>query len=161
MPVQEDKQRYFEFPETSQEADVQSLFIGGGISNCPDWQKPIVTRLGDSCAKLIFFNPRRAVFDITEAKDSIPQIQWEHQNLKKSSAILFWFPKETLCPITLYELGAWSMTQKKLFVGVHPDYARKVDVYEQTRLARPDITVVDDLDKLAQQVEEWYTSTSK
>jgi hypothetical protein len=37
---------------------------------------------------------------------------------------MFWFPCETLCPITLYELGAWTVlapqTGTKLFVGACP-----------------------------------------
>jgi len=43
---------------------------------------------------------------------------------------LIGFPCETLCPITLYELGTWSIlsqqTGAKLFVGCHPEYKRKV-----------------------------------
>ena len=72
--------------------------------------------------------------------------------LQMADAILFWFCSETLQPITLYELGAWSMSNKPLFVGVHPAYLRSLDVIVQTRLTRPEIHVVDSLQALAAQV---------
>ncbi len=50
--------------------------------------------------------------------------RWEHDHLRRAKAIMFWFPSETLCPITLYELGAWTIlarqTGTKLFVGADP-----------------------------------------
>jgi hypothetical protein len=50
------------------------------------------------------------------------------------------------------------MTTKPLFVGTHPDYARKLDVVIQTRLARPMIGVVNTLEDLAHQVKEWSSN---
>ncbi|WP_278189484.1 nucleoside 2-deoxyribosyltransferase domain-containing protein [Thiothrix fructosivorans] len=98
------------------------------------------------------FNPLRPNFPIDDPSASVFQIQWEHEYLRKATAILFWFPAETLCPITLYELGAWSMTTKPLFVGVHPDYARIADVELQTRLVRPDVEIVYSVQALAAQL---------
>ena len=83
------------------------------------------------------------------------QIEWEHRYLRSAETISFWFPCETFCPITLYELGAWSMSDKTLFVGVHPDYPRKVDVEVQTKLARPEIEIVYSLSDLATQIRDW------
>ena len=97
-------------------------------------------------------NPRRANFDLDNVQLLEPQIEWEHQRLLQARAILFWFPAQTLCPITLYELGAWSMTNKPLFVGTHPEYQRKYDVKIQTRLVRPEITIQDSLEKLVLQI---------
>jgi hypothetical protein len=49
--------------------------------------------------------------------------------------ISFWFPRETLCPITLYELGKWhGKADKPIVVGMHPDYPRRIDVEEQSKL---------------------------
>ena len=95
--------------------------------------------------RLVLFNPRRANFPMGDPGAAQEQIVWEHTHLHKATAISFWFPCETLNPITLYELGAWSMRNKPLFVGVHPDYQRKQDVLIQTKLARPDIAVVESL----------------
>ena len=130
-----------------------SLFLAGGITGCPNWQKEMIGQLKDS--PLVLFNPRRASFPIEDKCASRAQIEWEHIHLRKATAISFWFPCETLNPIVLYELGAWSMTDKKLFVGVHPEYQRRQDVQIQTALTRPDVQIVTSLDALAQEIISW------
>jgi hypothetical protein len=132
----------------------QSLFLAGGITGCPDWQAEIAAGLADT--SLVLLNPRRADFPIADPSAATAQITWEHAHLRLATAILFWFPCETLCPITLYELGAWSMTSKPLFVGVHGAYQRRQDVEIQTHLARPDVTVVLSLEELVAQVRQVY-----
>jgi hypothetical protein len=127
-----------------------AVFLAGGITNCPDWQAEMVELLRE--ADLTLLNPRRKDFPIGNPNAAMEQITWEHNRLCEASAILFWFPCETLCPIVLYELGAWSMTHKPLFVGLHPDYARRQDVEIQTKLARPRIQIVYSLHDLAKQV---------
>lgn len=134
-----------------------SLFLGGGITGCPDWQSEITKKLRNSVLELsnlnfVVFNPKREDFPMDDPTAAEGQIKWEHEYLRLSSSILFWFPSETLCPITLYELGSWSMTKKPLFVGCHPDYKRKQDVVIQTGLVRPDVKVVFSIDDLANQV---------
>ena len=80
------------------------------------------------------------------------QIEWEHEALRASDTILFWFPKETLCPITLFELGVWSSKRGvPIIVGTHPEYARRLDVVTQLRLARPDVVVHNNLDDVLNQ----------
>jgi hypothetical protein len=128
-----------------------TLFLAGGISNCPDWQSELLEVL--RATDWVVFNPRRVDFDSSNSHLARSQIEWEHRHLRRSSAIAFWFPPQTLCPITLYELGAWSMTEKPLFVGVDPMYARRVDVLEQTRLVRPDVRVVDSLEALGERLK--------
>ncbi len=103
---------------------------------------------------LVVFNPRRAAFSPHE-NAAREQITWEHIYLRKATAISFWFPCASLCPIVLYELGAWSMTSKKLFVGVHPAYQRMQDVRIQTLLARPGIQLVESLEELVRDVRMW------
>lgn len=95
------------------------------------------------------------------------------------------FPKETLCPITLYELGTWSIlsqrTGTKIFIGCHKEYLRRVpilsstiivplysekmivqdDVVIQTELSGLSATVVFTLEDLADQVNCWYRSFRK
>jgi hypothetical protein len=143
--------KYIQCPQTLHpQTNEPSLFLAGGISNCPDWQSILATQLETTDWTLL--NPRRADFDSSNTSLAEEQILWEHDHLRLATAIAFWFPHQTLCPITLYELGAWSMTQKPLFVGVHPDYARRLDVMVQTRLVRPEIQVVDSLEALAAQI---------
>lgn len=140
----------------------RSLFLAGGITGCPEWQREVVERL-DTIDKLTIYNPRREDFDVTDPKASEAQIAWEFRHLEKCGLISFWFPKETLCPITLYELGAVSEKIKilrehspylapRVFVGVEPGYKRDFDVREQTRLRLPDVVVVRSIGELVLQI---------
>jgi len=131
-----------------------SLFIAGGISNCPWWQKDLVALLEDT--NLVLLNPRRSEYNMANLNLEEDQIKWEHEHLKKATAYVFWFPRETVCPITLFELGAVTTPGgKRVFVGTHPDYSRKRDIRWQMILRRPEIDVVNSLEKLAGQIKEW------
>ena len=130
----------------------KSLFLAGGITNCPNWQADMVEMLKDT--DLTLLNPRRADFPIHDPNAAQAQIKWEHDALRDVHAISFYFPKETICPIVLYELGAWSMTNKPIFVGMHPEYQRRQDVEIQTQLARPEVEIVYSLEALTEQVKE-------
>ena len=50
------------------------------------------------------------------------------------------------------------MNHVKLFVGIHPDYQRKMDVEIQTLLVRPEVKIVYSVEDLAKQVFEQYIS---
>ena len=82
------------------------------------------------------------------------QILWEYEYLRIANEILFWFPHESLCPIALYELGAWSMTEKQIYIGMHPDYRRRLDIEIQISLVRPNIKIVYSLPELARLIIE-------
>jgi len=114
----------------------QSIFVAGGISNCPDWQSDIVALIDQNIHDVI--NPRRVGgFDPTgdTAED---QITWEHRALSLVDACIFWFPKETLCPITLLEFGRMVERAAKhnvrLAIGWHPEYQRAFDLTVQLKL---------------------------
>lgn len=146
--------KYIESPTTLERGRIRSVFLAGGITNCPDWQQEMVRLLQDT--DLILLNPRRADFPIHDPNAAQEQITWEYEHLRKADAILFWFPCETLCPIVLYELGAWSKSsEKQVFVGTHPDYQRRLDVEIQTGLERPMVNIVYSVDELSQQVIKW------
>ncbi len=117
------------------------LFLAGGISNVPNWQRVVIDNLKD-IENLTIYNPRRTNFDITNKSVLEEQIIWEYLHLKDADIISFWFAKETLNPITLYELGKWSnSSDRQIVIGIEDGYLRKDDVIIQTRLARPDIKV--------------------
>jgi hypothetical protein len=145
--------QYVEALDEYEPGSLPAVFLAGGISGCPDWQREAVALLRDE--RVVLLNPRRAAFPIGDPEAGTKQIEWEYRHLRKADAVLFWFPRATLCPIALHELGAWSMTAKPLFVGTHPDYPRRMDVDVQTRLARPDVSVVDNLTDLAERVRDW------
>ncbi len=144
--------QYIEAPIEYQ-GEERSLFLAGGITGCSDWQVELMDLLKDE--DIVLLNPRRANFPVHDPDAARKQIAWEHRHLRKADAISFWFPKETLCPIVLYELGAWSMAFKPIFVGVHPEYQRRQDVEIQTKLARPKVEIVYDLTSLSAQIKEW------
>jgi Nucleoside 2-deoxyribosyltransferase like len=140
--------KYIQCPTEANSHNLEpTLFLAGGISNCPDWQSELTAKLESSNWTVL--NPRRTDFDAGNSSLAESQIDWEFRHLRLASAIAFWFPPETLCPITLYELGAWSMTEKPLFVGVDPKYQRFLDVKIQTQLARPDVVILESLTDLA------------
>lgn len=149
---------HIEAPEREElKAGTMGIFLAGGITDCPNWQSEIVEQLESSgLTALVLFNPRREHFPIGDPSAAREQITWEYDYLRKADAILFWFPCETICPIVLYELGAWSMSNKPIFVGIHPDYQRRQDVEIQTGLARPEIEIVYSLGELVDQVINWH-----
>ena len=127
-----------------------TLFLAGGITNCPVWQTDIIEYFKGT--DLTIYNPRRDDFDITNNSVEEEQITWEHVYLKHSKNILFWFPKETVCPITLYELGRYINTDKNIFVGMHPDYVKRRTMEIQIELYRPEIKSVYSIKELANQI---------
>jgi hypothetical protein len=143
--------KYIEAPE-EYSGNERSLFLAGGISNCPNWQSDLVRLLENE--NILLFNPRRKSFPANDPSASKKQIEWEYKYLKKADIFSFWFPKETICTITLYELGKAYMTNKPIFVGINPRYERKLDIEVQTKLARPEIEIVYSLDKLAGQIKD-------
>jgi hypothetical protein len=136
-------ERYIEAPNSIIPPGT-SIFLAGGISGCPDWQKYVATDLLDK-TNLNIYNPRRSDFNVNNKNDSVEQIKWEYKRLHLADVILFWFPKETLCPITLFELGSWLHINKPLVIGCHPDYQRLLDVDVQTNLARPKTKIYNNL----------------
>jgi hypothetical protein len=135
-----------------------SVFLAGGISGTFDWQSDVVARLAD--LPITVLNPRRKNFPIDDPTAAPTQIDWEFRHLRRATAVAFWFPSETLCPIALYELGGRALVREQaLFVGTHPDYARRLDVEVQLKLARPEVVVVFDTAALAEQVRTWAGRT--
>lgn len=146
------KMKYIEAPAEYLGSE-RGLFLAGGITGCLDWQSELTDLLQNE--EIVLLNPRRTNFPIHDKNAAKEQIEWEHTYLQKADAVSFWFPKETLCPITLYELGVQVMKHKPLFIGVHPEYERRVDVEIQTKLERPELEIVYDLNSLSKKIKEW------
>ncbi len=123
-------------------ASTPSIFLAGGITNCPDWQATAIEHMQGF--EGIVFNPRRENWSLHDKP--VQQIEWEHAYMTTARVILFWFPEESICPIALFELGIWLNSGKALAVGCHPKYPRRVDIRTQTRLHRRQLTVWGDLE---------------
>ena len=128
------------------------LFLAGGITNCPDWQKEIIEQIKD-ISNLTIYNPRRASFPMGDPDAAMEQITWEYNHLRDADVILFWFSRGSLNPIVLYELGRWgNSSEKPILVGIDSLYERKTDVKIQTWLSRPGIEFSYSIEELADDV---------
>jgi hypothetical protein len=113
------------------------VFVAGGISNCPDWQTELIKLIDTDRFDVI--NPRRASGLGKTGKAARKQIEWEHRALESAQIVLFWFPKESICPISLFEYGKFLERACKegirLIGGCDQAYARAFDLDIQTQLA--------------------------
>ena len=149
--------KYIESPHKYvKQPNETSIFLAGGITGCPDWQQEIIHFLQDT--DFVVLNPRRKHFPINDPDAATEQIQWEFQHLQMVDVIIFWFPKESICPIALYELGAWTMADKPIFIGLHPDYERRQDIEIQTQLRRQKSRILFSLQELAKQIMDFLAN---
>lgn len=123
-----------------------SVFLAGGITDCPNWQNDIIERLRYlNTENLVVFNPRRENFPIHDPSASYKQIEWEFKALESADIFSMYFSSgESVQPICMYELGRnlAKMQIKKpidwedrIVISVEDGYKRKQDVLIQTELA--------------------------
>lgn len=123
-----------------------SLFLAGGITNCPKWQKDIIKRLNDyQTDELVVFNPRRDNFPIDDKTAAYEQILWEFNQLNNIDIFSIYFSSGISDqPICMYELGRYIAKmqyrfpidwEKRIIISVEYGYKRKEDVIIQTSLA--------------------------
>lgn len=143
---------YIECPDTY-EGDLPTVFLAGGITDCPDWQQEAVGILAHT--ELALLNPRRRDFPIHDPRAAYEQVTWEFEQLNDADVILFWFPASvSVQPIALYELGRHAVRNTRLIVGADSDYSRRRDVEIQLALARgPGFPIYCTLDAVCAQVE--------
>lgn len=130
-----------------QEHDI-TVFLAGGITNCPDWQSKVIKDLNVDnyyLESLVIFNPRRENFPIWDKSAAYAQIEWEYQMLERCNIFSMYFSSgESDQPICMYELGRNILRmqmrfpadwQDRIVISVEDDYIRKQDVLVQTELA--------------------------
>ena len=115
-----------------------SIFLGGGITNCKNWQSDILNQLNRLTCKYTVFNPRREDWSMTQDGDeSVKQIAWEFKYIHSVDIVIFYFSEETLCPITLFELGSamgrneHKTSPQQILVYCEENYGQKFDVQVQ------------------------------
>lgn len=126
-----------------------SIFLGGAITDAPDWQFEAIQMLEPFAT---CFNPRRPQgFTPPDHPQYLQQYQeqvrWEHKYLLAADVVLFWLPKEALAITTRFEIGWWfgmnfllakeNKPQRSFVVGIEPGV--KGDTYY--RLVLPNIGV--------------------
>lgn len=130
-----------------QEHDI-TVFLAGGITNCPDWQSKVIKDLNvdnSYLESLVIFNPRRENFPIWDKSAAYAQIEWEYQMLERCNIFSMYFSSgESDQPICMYELGRNILRmqmrfpadwQDRIVISVEDGYIRTQDVLVQTELA--------------------------
>lgn len=113
-----------------------------GYSCTDDWQENI-SGLIDKKYKIL--NKQNDLFNVG----------WEHKMLQESNIILFWFSKDTECPITLYNLGVWSsQTLVPIVIAIHPEYKLRNEIVKRMHLKG--LSTVDSLEKAADIINNSY-----
>lgn len=119
------------------------IFLAGCVNT--DWRKEFVKYFEDM--NVIFYDPKRDDWDNINIEE---QIKWEYDRLKYSDIIVYWFNEGSVCPITLLEYGMWGLSRgTPIAVGSTIDYEKRNDLTLQTKLARPDTRIVDNLYELS------------
>ncbi|KKN06013.1 hypothetical protein LCGC14_1081590 [marine sediment metagenome] len=126
------------------------VFMGGGIGECPDWQKEFIKEFEavEPQGMVQLINPR------WEYKwTGFQQIQWEYKMLLESDVIMMWFARGGQNRICFYELGMWINSRGiTAVIGCDPKFDRKEDVAIQTHLARPELKIHTTLKDMALEV---------
>ena len=145
-------------PERQNVSVPHTLYLSGGIVNCPDWQGELVELLnGVNCIPI---NPRVKDFQQGTDESYFGKVRLNRKMLDSSEAAVVWFPKEQLTPVALLELGSVLACDRPLFIGIENGYRRQVDVEIQTQLERPELDIVYSLRDLAEQVKAYYSMRS-
>ena len=121
------------------------VFLGGGITNCPNWQQEVIDKLSEFPDSVVVFNPRRDNFPIDDPNAAEEQIKWEFDALEDANVFTMYFcdsPSDQ--PICMYELGRNilrmfekypDLGEDQIVVSVEEGYKRKNDVMIQADLA--------------------------
>ena len=127
-----------------------TVFLGGGITNCDDWQSKVCECFDDS-KSITVFNPRRANFNVFDRTATAQQIDWEFSKLEKCDIFSMYFcNSDSVQPICLYELGrnvirmqnrfptTW---ERRIIVSIEEGYKRTQDVIIQMAYAMPGVFI--------------------
>lgn len=116
------------------------VFLAGGITNCPNWQKEVINHIvGDAdqslLDRLVIFNPRRDDFPIDDPTAAVEQITWEYKYINRCDLFTMYFCEKEIQPICLYELGKWvgKYDDLRLIVTASEKYPRLTDIDVQTK----------------------------
>ncbi|MFA6919806.1 MAG: nucleoside 2-deoxyribosyltransferase domain-containing protein [Candidatus Paceibacterota bacterium] len=147
--------QYIESPSI-EKAEKPSLFLAGGITNCPDWQSEMVKKMDSEGLDITVFNPRRKNYPREDPNAEKEQITWEYSRLREAQVLLFWFSPGSENPIVLFELGSALERNASVLVGVDPNYSRKRDVEIQVGLKNKNIKITYSLDDLLNEASETF-----
>lgn len=135
-----------------------SIFLAGSIEMgaASDWQAKVADRL--SKYDVVLLNPRRDDWDTsweqtTENEHFVEQVEWEMDCLNGCSYIFMNLEPNTISPISLLELGAYS-NDGKMMVCCPKEFFRSgnVEIFCDYHLIRFYNNLDDAIDNLEQMV---------
>ena len=134
-----------------------SVFLAGGITNCPWWQDELRELLKNE--EGVIYNPRRRNFPMDDPNAAKEQIKWEFDALAAADIFSMWFSDaDSDQPICMYELGRHvalrTMWPHTIIIGVEPGYRRSQDVYVQMELINPKIKISNNLEQHAENIKK-------
>jgi len=150
-----------EYVPAIQQGSRKAIFLAGSVSGSENWRLHIAQSF--EAENVVFLDPFNASYASADAAAFSAQIEWERRHLRRAWGRVFWFSFESLCAMSLFELGASCQSAGPLFVGCHADYRLRRDVISQLAIARPDVVVAATLDELISQLRDavsvaWATS---
>lgn len=136
------------------------IFLGG--STTTSWRDEVISSIDGNGT---FLDP------MTEDYDAEKSTKWEMLALWSCDSIVMWFGKETLQPISLFEIGThtarYFTSQGKtpyVVLGVDPEYQKRKEIEAQidslnTHLVGdcPQLSIVDTLEEVVIGVKEEIT----
>lgn len=144
-------------PNKIEKTDLPTVFLAGGITDCPEWQDDIIRLLG-RYGDAILLNPRRKNFPIHDPEAAEEQITWEFHALNNCDIFSMWFSaSESVQPICMYELGRHLALKSpdrmdRIVIGIEPGYKRERDVRIQTGLVSKNIIISGNLQDHASRI---------
>lgn len=110
-----------------------NLFLAGSIElgNAIDWQNKVINDLNNYDINIL--NPRRLDFDSSQEQSInndyfYKQVTWELNGLDIADIIIYYFDPNGKAPITLYELGLHSKSNKTMLICCPDGFWRKGNI---------------------------------
>lgn len=134
-----------------------AIFLAGP---CPrsnyreaDWREKIYDLFDALEFRGVLINPTNDKFDAYNSDELRLQTDWEHEGMKRASAIIFWMDRSNDHPgfTTNVEIGMW-LGKKGVFAAMPPECTKNANRYIRIKLEEAGQKVYDSLEDAIQAV---------
>lgn len=134
-----------------------AIFLAGP---CPrfnyreaDWREKIYDLFDALEFRGVLINPTNDKFDTYNNDELRLQTDWEHEGMKRASAIIFWMDRSNDHPgfTTNVEIGMW-LGKKGVFAAMPPECTKNANRYIRIKLEEAGQKVYDSLEDVVQAV---------
>lgn len=150
--------RIVEYPERKG-LHGKCLFVVG-----EEWRASVQERLVTFPVTVV--SSRRPMTKPKETPHSEPfeyktMLEWENAYIDRCQAVMFWFPWESSCAESMFQLGRLARDRRiVLFVGAHPNYRCRESLVQLMKYVRPEVLVASTFEKLMSQLVGWADEQS-